>query len=169
MSNNKYILSIVVAKAKNRVIGRDNNLPWHLPNDLNFFKKKTLNKTVIMGRKTYQSIGRPLPRRVNIIVTTDKGFDAPGCTVVHSLEDALKKVNSGEECMIIGGDSLYKQALPLADRIWLTEVAAEPAGDAFFPVLDDNDWQELSRESHPADERHAYGYSFVQLERKTGT
>ncbi len=162
-------LTLVVAVARNRVIGLNNALPWHLPNDLQFFKRTTMGKPIIMGRKTYESIGRPLPGRLNIVISRNPELTAPGCTVVNSLDAALQAADPAAEYMLIGGASLYQQALPLAQRLWLTEVAAEPTGDVFFPALDTLEWRELSREAHPADERHAYGYSFVQLERKTGT
>ncbi|HXH03746.1 MAG TPA: type 3 dihydrofolate reductase [Candidatus Competibacteraceae bacterium] len=158
-------LTLVVAVARNGVIGRNNGLPWHLPNDLKFFKQTTLGKPVIMGRKTYQSIGRPLPGRQNIVVTHDPEFQAPGCQVVLSLDAALKAAAPAPEVMLIGGASLYAQTLPRAERIYLTWVDAEPQGDAWFPELEPEQWREVWREDHPADAHHEHAYSFRLLER----
>lgn len=167
-------LALVVAAARNRVIGLGNAMPWHLPADLRYFKKITLGKPVIMGRNTFESIGRPLPGRTNIVVTRNVSFRAEGVCVVHSLEAALElssrilseQDNAGGEVMVIGGAQLYAQALPLADRLYLTEVDAEPQGDAWFPALDSNQWQEVAREELPASAQNPYACSFLVLERK---
>ncbi|WP_018467535.1 dihydrofolate reductase [Calidithermus timidus] len=166
------MLSLVVAMAENRVIGRGNALPWRLPGDLKRFRRLTMGHPVIMGRKTYESIGKPLPGRTNIVVTRTPGYSAPGCTVVGSLEAALKAADGAphqppehRETFVIGGAELYAQALPLARRIHLTLVHAELEGDAFFPEFDLGEWRELSRECHEADGQHPYAYSFVTLER----
>ncbi|WP_119278071.1 dihydrofolate reductase [Calidithermus roseus] len=166
------MLSLVVAMAENRVIGRDNTLPWRLPNDLKRFRRLTMGHPVIMGRKTYESIGKPLPGRTNIVVTRTPGYSAPGCMVVGSLEAALRVAEAAphdparpRETFVIGGAELYAQALPLADRIHLTLVHAEVAGDTFFPAFDQSVWREVSRERHEPDDQHAYAYSFVTLER----
>jgi dihydrofolate reductase len=164
---------LVVAMARNRVIGRDGGLPWHISADLRRFKRITLGKPVIMGRKTFESIGRPLPGRRNIVVTRDRNYPEEGIVVVADLEVALQAAasfnrSSGEsEIMVIGGGEIYRQALPFATRVYLTEVAAEPDGDAFFPVLAASDWREVEREDHDGKEEGAdHPYSFVVLERR---
>ena len=159
------IISLIVAMSRNRVIGKGNALPWHLPADLKYFKRVTLGKPIIMGRKTFESIGRPLPGRVNIIVTHELTYRADGCTVVHSVEDALKAAHGHDEVMVIGGAKLFEQTLPRAERIYLTEIDADFTGDVFFPMLQYNEWRELQRIAHQADEQNPYTYSFVVLER----
>ena len=165
-------LALVVAMTQNRVIGRANTMPWHLPSELQFFKQITLGKPIIMGRKTHQSIGRVLPGRQNIVVSRNADLQlAPGCILVASLEDALRTARlaagSTGEIMLIGGAELYRQGLPLADRIYLTRVEAEIEGDTFFPELPAAQWHEVWRESFPADERHAYPHTRCLLERTT--
>lgn len=147
-----------------RLIGRDNALPWRLPNDLKFFKRTTLGKTVLMGRKTWESLGRPLPERDNWVLTRDSGFTALGARVFHRLEDALAAAPS--ELVVIGGAELYRQLLPQVQRMYLTQVHGRFEGDAWFPEFDPAQWHEVAREDHPADERHAVPYSFVTLERR---
>jgi dihydrofolate reductase len=165
-------LSIVCAMAQNRVIGRDNKLPWHLPADLAYFKNLTLGHPIIMGRKTFESIGRPLPQRTNIVVTAQAGWSAAGVTVVNSLEEALTAANQAalamgvQEMMLIGGATLYEQALPLAHRLYLTEVQAEIEGDAFFPQWNRSQWMEKSRQPHSADHHNCFAYEFAVYERK---
>ena len=158
-------IAIIVAMTENRVIGRDNRLPWRLPADLRHFKQLTLGKPVLMGRRTHQSIGRPLPDRTNIVVTRDRDYTAPGCIVAHSLDSALEAAAGCAEVMVIGGTELYRQLLPRAARIYLTLVHAEFEGDAFFPALEAGDWREVERTDRPADERNCCPYSFVRLER----
>lgn len=163
------IISIIVAVAENGAIGKGNQLPWHLPNDLKFFKNKTMGHHMIMGRKTYESIGRPLPGRTSIVVTNQKDYSAPGCVVVHSLEEAIQFADSkGEtEAYVIGGAGLINEASATADKIYLTEVKTviEDA-DVYLENFNRSHWQEASREEHPADEKHAYPYTFVELVRK---
>lgn len=159
--------SLVVAVARNGVIGRDNQLPWRLPDDMKYFKQVTLGHPVIMGRRTYESIGKPLPGRKNIVVTRDRSFEAPGCIVAHSLEDAWKAAGAAEEACVIGGTSLFEETLPTADVIHLTEVEAEVEGDTYFPPFDRGNWRETEVARHPADERHAYPFRIVRLERRT--
>ena len=159
------LVSLAVAMSENRVIGRDNNLPWHLPADLGHFKALTLGKPIIMGRKTYESIGRPLPGRQNIVLTRDSTFQAPGCDLCASLEEALQLAGDAPEVVIIGGGALYEAVLEMAHRIYLTEVHADIQGDTWFPELDPSDWTEVSRNRHAADERNSLDYSFVILER----
>jgi len=161
----KPIISIMVAAAENNVIGRDNGLLWHLPNDLRFFKRTTSGHPVIMGRKTFESLGKPLPNRLNIIVTRQRDYQAEGADVMHSLEAALGLDTGADELFVIGGGEIYRQALPLADRVYLTRVHTELAGDTYFPVLDEKDWKLVAADRHASDERHAYDYTFQLYER----
>ncbi|WP_066961135.1 type 3 dihydrofolate reductase [Microbulbifer sp. Q7] len=159
-------LAMIVAMARNRAIGRENTLPWRISGDLQFFKRTTLGKPVVMGRKTFESIGRPLPGRQNIVITRNPDWRAEGVTVVGSLESALEVAarEAVDEVMVIGGAEIYRQAMPLADRLYVTEVDAEVDGDAFFPALDER-WQEVSRDCYPASERDEYNYCLVQYDR----
>ncbi|MDX1252093.1 MAG: type 3 dihydrofolate reductase [Gammaproteobacteria bacterium] len=159
------IISLIAAMADNRVIGIDNTLPWRLPADLKHFKKITLGKPILMGRKTYESIGKPLPERTNIIVTADRDYQAPGCVVVHSIDEALAACGNSEETMVIGGASFYEQLLPRADRLYLTLIHENFAGDAWFPAYDPAQWQEIERTDHQPDEANPYRYSFVVMKR----
>ncbi|WP_417453029.1 dihydrofolate reductase [Kiloniella sp.] len=159
-------ISLIVAHGKNRAIGKDNVMPWHIPGDLKFFKAQTLGKPVVMGRKTFQSIGRPLPGRLNIVITRDGNFAAEGVCLSKSLEEALDlareevKRQGGGELMIIGGAQIYSQAIDLADRLYITEVDLEPEADAFFPETKAQEWSESSREIHAPD-GSTPGYAFV--------
>ena len=161
------IISIIVAMADNRVIGINNQLPWHLPGDMKWFRQNTLSKPIIMGRKTYESIGKPLPGRSNIIITREQDYHVEGGIIVHSIEQAMQAAGEAEEVMIIGGSSFYEQMLPQADQLYLTLVHANVEGDAWFPELDLNQWTEMEREDHDADDRNPYPYSFVHLKRTT--
>ena len=152
--------------ARNRVIGRNNALPWRLPADLAHFKRVTMGHPIVMGRRTFESIGRALPGRKNIVLSRDGAYAAPGCTVVHSLEDAWKAASGAEEVCVIGGTSLFEETLPIADVIHLTEVDAEVEGDTFFPPFDRRQWNEMEVARHAADERHAYPMRILRLERK---
>lgn len=161
-------IALIAAMAANRVIGDGNKMPWHLPADLRHFKKATLGKPVIMGRKTFESIGsKPLPMRVNIVVTRDPNFRASGVVIAHDLQQALQlaEPHAAEEIMIMGGASIYEQALPIADRLYLTFIQLNVPGDAHFPDLRQYRWQELSSESHTPDPENPYNYSFVIYER----
>jgi dihydrofolate reductase len=158
--------SLVVAMARNRVIGRDNALPWRLPADLAHFKRVTLGHPIVMGRRTFESIGKPLPGRKNIVLSHDASFVAPGCTVVRSLEEAWKAAGDADEVCIIGGTSLFRESLPVADIIHLTEVEADVPGDTYFPPFDRGEWKETEVARHPADERHAYPMRILRLERR---
>ncbi|EKD77260.1 MAG: dihydrofolate reductase [uncultured bacterium] len=153
-------ISIIVAKSKNNVIGKNNQLPWYLPADLHHFKSITMGKPIIMGRKTAESIGKPLPGRRNIIITRDKNFHANGCDVVHSIDDALNAVKTEKEVMIIGGANLYSQFLPRADCIYMTIIDAELEGDIFFPELN-SEWKLTSEEKFSGDEKNKYAYRFL--------
>lgn len=160
-------VSLIVAVSENGCIGREGDLPWRLPEDLRRFKQLTLGHPIIMGRKTYESIGRPLPGRDNIVVTRQPGYSAPGCTVVGSLPEALAAANASgaAEAFIIGGASLYAEALPLADTLQLTRVHAEVAGDVHLPPIPWRAFRCLATEAHSADERHAYAYTFEVWQR----
>jgi dihydrofolate reductase len=159
-------ISLVVAASKNNVIGRDGGLPWHLPDDLRHFKRITTGKPVIMGRKTFESIGRPLPDRRNLVMTRDPDFAAEGCEAVSTLTEAMDLVSGAGEVMIIGGGQVYRDFLPLADRIYLTRVLADVDGDTHFPQLDETVWQLVSSEHHNADEQHAYAFELLVFERR---
>jgi dihydrofolate reductase len=159
------LVSLIVAMAQNGVIGRDNALPWRLPEDLKRFKAFTLGKTLLMGRKTYESIGRPLPGRANLVLTRDRGFRAPGVVVVHSVEEALAHA-ADNELVAIGGAEIYRLVLPFARRLYLTHVHADVPGDTYFPDFDPTQWADVEWRMHPADEQHAYPLTFVTLERR---
>lgn len=157
--------------ARNRTIGRNNALPWHLSEDLKYFKRVTLGKPIIMGRKTWDSIGRPLPGRTNIVITRDKNFSADGARVVHSLDEALELAQSvcfidgAEEAVVIGGAEIYSFAMEKADRLYMTQVHADVEGDAWFPEFNLGAWQELAREDFEASGPNPYDYSFIVLEK----
>ncbi len=159
-------VSIIVALARNRVIGANNRLPWRLSDDLQLFKKTTLGHAIIMGRKTWQSIGRVLPGRENIVLTRDQKFQAPGCVVVHSLEEILKSKRPEDECFIIGGASLYESALPIAFKLYLTEIDAVVEGDVYFPAFDYDEWQEIYRRKFVKNEKNQYNFTFRIMQRK---
>ena len=158
-------VAIVVAMSENRVIGMRNGLPWRLPADLRHFRRVTLGKAVLMGRKTFESIGHPLEGRRNIVVSRDPHFRADGCLIAPSLDEALA-LAGGDEILVIGGASIYAQALPRTERIYLTLVHAQVEGDAFFPSIDEDEWLTTARTDHPADERNVFPYSFLTLERR---
>lgn len=162
-----FMLTIIAAVAKNNALGKNNDLIWHLPSDLKRFKKKTLGHHIIMGRKTFESLGRPLPNRTTVIITRDLGFKAEGCIVVHSLDEAIRVASSDPNPFILGGGEIYKQALDQADLLDLTWVhhSFEDA-DTFFPEIDFSKWQEIEREDHEADEDHQFSYSFVLYKKK---
>lgn len=166
-------LAVIVAVADNGVIGRNNALPWRIPADLQYFKRTTLGKPVIMGRKTFESIGRPLPGRANIVITRDAGYAADGVRVVGSLQDALALagdialIDGVDETVVIGGAEIYRLAVPVADRLYVTEVHAEVEGDALMPAVDWTQWREVSRERCAAEDPNPYDYSFVVYERVT--
>lgn len=166
-TNQSQILSMIVAMGENRMIGKDNKMPWHLPDDLKYFKSKTLNKPVIMGRKTFESIGsKPLPSRPNLIISRNQNFKPEGAQVFNSVEAALEFLKDYPEVMIMGGAQIYAQWIDRVDQLYITEVKASPAGDAFFPIIDHQAWYEVSREPHSADERHAFAFDFVFYKRR---
>ena len=161
------IISFVVAAANNNVIGKDNQLVWSLPNDMKFFKNVTWGMPVVMGRKTFESLGKPLPGRKNIILTRQGNWQVEGTVGVKSIEDAIYLVKEMDvkEMMVIGGGEIFKMLFDKAKRIYLTRVDAEPEGDAFFPAIDTNEWKLMSKKDHEADAKHKYNYSFQVWER----
>ena len=161
-------ISMIAAMAHDRVIGKDNQMPWHLPADLAHFKRVTLGKPVLMGRKTFESIGRPLPGRRNLVISRNPGYQAEGIEVVGSVEAALALLASSsvEELMVIGGGHLYAEMLPSADSLYLTQIDLAVEGDTRFPAFDDGQWQRIDCESHPADEKNPHPYSFETWQRR---
>jgi len=160
------MISIIVAAAQNNAIGYKNQLLWHMPADLKFFKQTTIGHTVIMGRKTFESVGKPLPNRRNIIITTQKNYEVQGAEVVHSLEQALALCSSKEEHFIVGGAEIYREALEKTDRIYFTLIYSEFEADAFFPPILQEFWQLTSESFHEADERNQFDYNFMIYEKK---
>jgi len=165
MSQNKPRVSVIAALARNRVIGIENRLPWRLPEDLAHFKALTLNHPILMGRKTFESLGRPLPGRTNIVITRNPGYRRDGCLVADSIPAALALCRDAAEVFFIGGADLYAQAIPLADRLYLTEVAIDAEGDARFPDYDRSVFREISRESHTGEKGDVLGFDFAVYER----
>lgn len=158
-------LSLIVAMAKNRVIGANGAIPWHLPNELKLFKSVTMGHHIIMGRKTYESIGRLLPGRTTVIVTRQQDYRAEGAVIAHSLQDAVVASAGDDEIFVIGGGELYQAALPLADRVYLTVVDAEPEGDTYMPQMAPAQWREHSSQAFAADDRHRHSYRFMVYDR----
>ena len=160
-------ISMIAAMTEERVIGIKNTLPWKLPNDMKWFRQHTIGKPIIMGRKTFESFGaKALPQRTNIIITRDKSFQADDGVVVHSIEEALDAAGNVDEVMIIGGASFYEQMLPRADKLYLTFVHADLEGDAWFPEINNSDWNKVEKINHKNDNKNRYAHSFVILERK---
>tara|TARA_B100000929_G_C15441911_1_gene398282 strand:- start:611 stop:1096 length:486 start_codon:yes stop_codon:yes gene_type:complete len=159
-------LSIVVAMDDNRLIGKDNGLPWHLPADLAYFKKITTGNSILMGRKTYESIGRALPNRRNIVITRNSEASFSGCEVVDSIDAALSITKNDNEVMVIGGASLCEQLLPEVTRLYITQIEGKFKGDIFFPEYDKNEWYQVSCESHQPDAINKFVYHFIVMERK---
>lgn len=164
------LVSAIVAVAKNKVIGKDNQIPWYLPADLAYFKRTTMGHFILMGRNSFRSIGRPLPGRTNVVITRDPFFTAAGVAVVHSVEEALTLAfDAGEkEAFIIGGGDIYRQTSHLWDKVYLTEVDIEPGGDVFFPELPAAEWREIWSEAHAPDAKNSIAYTFRILERVGG-
>lgn len=160
------IISLVAAASDNNVIGKNGALPWRMPADMKFFKNLTMGHTIIMGRKTYESMGRPLPGRKNIVITRNKNFKAEGCTVLSSLNEAFDMFTEEKEVFIIGGAEIYKAAMPLADKIYLTRVHCMVEGDAHFVQLPEKEWVEAEHSNYPSDDKNPYSYSFIELVRK---
>jgi dihydrofolate reductase len=159
------IISLIAAMGKERVIGIENRLPWHLPADMKHFRMLTMGKPVLMGRKTFDSIGKPLPGRTNIVVSQDADFKPEGVRVARSIAQALSVGKEAEEIMVIGGASFYGQLLPQAQRLYITQIHHDFLGDAFFPPWKPGEWREIEREDHDADDVNIYPYSFITLSR----
>lgn len=160
------IISMIAAMDKNRVIGADNDMPWHLPDDLKFFKAKTLGKTVIMGRKTFESIGcRPLPKRRNLVITRNPQYKAEGVEVFGKIEDALASCTAEVEVVIMGGGQLYQHMLPFANKLYLTQIDADIGGDVKFPDWQADAWQETEHIPHAIDDKHAFAFEFITYEK----
>ncbi|MCW8195737.1 type 3 dihydrofolate reductase [Proteobacteria bacterium 005FR1] len=168
-------ISLIVALTDNRVIGRENKMPWHLPNDLKYFKRMTMGKPVVMGRKTFESIGKPLPGRTNVVITHQSGWRAEGVQVAHNVPEGLELatrlslIDGSEEVMVIGGAQIYREVLPQAHRLYLTQIHTQIDGDAFFPEISEDEWQEVGREDHKADSANPHDHSFVVLDRVTSS
>ena len=161
------MIASIFAMSENRVIGRDTQLPWHLPADLKYFKVVTTGHPIIMGRKTFESIGKPLPNRTSIIITRQPGYTQPGCLVVNNVPAAIAAAQKVDETIfIIGGAAILQQALPYIDTMYLTLIHEVFAGDTFYPEIDPTEWREVSRENHVPDEKNAYAYSFIRLQRQ---
>ncbi|MFX3625290.1 MAG: dihydrofolate reductase [Ectobacillus sp.] len=160
------MISLIVAMDKNRLIGSNNDLPWRLPADLAYFKRVTMEHPIVMGRKTFEAIGRPLPGRENIVITRNKSYKADGCTIAHSLTEVLERYGaSSEEVFIIGGAELFKEALPIADRLYVTHIEEAFTGDTWFPEISLEQWREVSRAKGIQDEKNPYEYYFTIYER----
>ena len=159
-------LSLIVAMDENRLIGRNNALPWHLPADLAYFKRTTMGKPVVMGRKTYESIGKPLPGRRNIVITGNAGFNAPGCEIADSIEAAMSLAHANDEVMLIGGASLYQQTIERATKLYITRIHHAFDGDTWFPEFDLSAWKEEYRNDFEADHSNRYAYSFIKYVRE---
>ena len=158
-------ISLIVAMGKNGVIGANGRIPWHLPNELKLFKSLTMGHHIVMGRKTYDSIARLLPGRTTVIVTRQRDYAVPGAVVANSVSEALDACRGDDEIFVIGGADLFRETLPIADRLYLTVVDAEPEGDTFMPELDMTQWRETSAEHFPADEKHVHAYRFAVYDR----
>ncbi|MDQ6981668.1 MAG: type 3 dihydrofolate reductase [Mariprofundus sp.] len=164
--SNDTVLSLIWAMDINGLIGRDNTLPWKLPADMAWFKKSTMGKPILMGRKTLASIGRPLPGRTNLILTRQTDLQVEGCTVVHSLDAAKQAVPDADEIMVMGGAEIYALLFDQADRLYITEIDATFEGDTWFPNSDRSQWKETFRASHQPDQNNTYPYAFIIMERK---
>ncbi len=159
--------SLIWAMDENRLIGNNNTLPWHLPADMQWFRQQTMGKPILMGRKTFESIGKPLPGRENIVLTRQPGLIIEGCRVVNSLAEAQAALPEAEEIMVIGGAEIYAQALPVADRLYYTQIHHAFEGDAWFPDLNMQQWRMIHEEIHTADEKNAYDHTFMIMTRKS--
>lgn len=156
------MISLIVAMDENRLIGKDNQLPWHLPQDLAYFKRMTMNHKIVMGRKTYESIGKPLPGRENIIITRDSSYTKDGCKVLHSIDDILELSKATDEnVFVIGGAEIFKEILPYSDKLYMTHIHHEFEGDTFFSQLNDSEWETISVESGMRDVKNPYEFDFV--------
>lgn len=161
------IISIIAAVAKNNVIGKNNSLVWHMPADLKYFKETTSGHYIIMGRKTFESFGKPLKNRTHIIVTRNKEYSYPGCHIAHNIDDAIKiaKENNQEEVFVLGGAEIYRQSIGLSDKLYITEIKEYFDGDTFFPIINENEWEEVERNEFEPDDKNKYPYAFVRYDR----
>ena len=159
------MISVIVAMARNRVIGANGKIPWHLPNELKMFKRLTMGHHIVMGRKTYESINRLLPGRTTVIVTRQRGYTVPGALVAHSFDEALHACVGDDEVFVIGGADIFREALPIASTLHLTIVDAEPAGDVVMPEIDLRGWQELQSRDFMSDEKHSHAYRYAEYRR----
>ncbi|MDG5788911.1 dihydrofolate reductase [Evansella sp. AB-P1] len=160
------MISMIVAMGENNVIGLNGDMPWHIPNDLKYFKRVTSGHSVIMGRKTYESIGKPLPNRRNFVITHNQAFSVPGVEVCHSLQELDQLVTSNEEIFVIGGATIYKELLPKADRLYITKIHDQFEGDTYFPQFKEEEWKIVSMEQGTVDEKNKYPHTFLIYERK---
>lgn len=161
------MISLIVAMDQNRLIGKNNKLPWHLPADLQYFKKVTMGHPIVMGRKTFESIGRVLPGRENVIVTRNKEFKAEGCVVLHDIAQIKRFADNHEkEVFVIGGAEIFKEILPFTDRLYITEIHETFEGDTFFPEIDENEWDEISSKPGSIDEKNRFAHDFIILQKK---
>ncbi len=160
------MLSIIVAVSENNVIGKDNDLIWKLPRDMRHFKETTTGHFIIMGRKTFESNGRPLPNRTNVVITRDKNYTAEGCVIVHSLEDAISEAKNDSETFIIGGGEIYKKSMKLIDRIYITKIHHAFEGDTFFPEINMDEWNEVDRRDFEPDEKNIYAFTIFTLDKR---
>lgn len=160
------IISFIVAMGKNRIIGKNSSLPWNMPADMKRFRDLTAGKPMIMGRKTFESIGRPLPNRTNIIITRDKNCKVKGCVVAHSVDEAIKAAGNAPEAMVIGGFQIFKEFFPIANKIYLTVIGNNFEGDTYFPEYNKSEWKETEKEEYKKDGENPYDYTFLVLERK---
>ena len=161
------MLSMIVAVSENNVIGKENKLLWHLPDDLKHFKRTTKGHHVIAGRKTFESQGRPLPKRTNIVITRNKDICIEGCHIAHSLDEAIVMAREDNEPFIIGGEEIYKQAMEKVDRIYITRIHETFDGDTYFPEIDERKWEVVSSKYHGIDDKHPYPFTIYILEKKT--
>lgn len=159
-------ISLIVAFDENRLIGRDNGLPWHLPADLKHFKTLTMGHHMIMGRKTFESIGKPLPGRTSVIITRQTDYHADGCIVTQNFTEAMMQCSGQEEIFIIGGAQIFECTLPLADTLYITQIHHTFEGDTFFPEIKSSEWEEISRERHEGDEKNQWSYSFITYKKR---
>ncbi|MDQ0228870.1 dihydrofolate reductase [Metabacillus malikii] len=161
------MISLLVAMDNHRLIGRDNKLPWHLPKDLAYFKRVTMNRKIVMGRKTFESIGKPLPGRDNYVLTRDKSLVIEGCTILHSISEICElSAGTDEEIFVIGGAEIFEEILPISERLYITHIYHQFEGDTFFPKVNDDEWELISREHGQRDEKNPYDFDFVVYERR---
>ncbi|MDA7025710.1 dihydrofolate reductase [Bacillus sp. CLL-7-23] len=160
------MISFIFAMDRNNLIGQNNDLPWHLPEDLKYFKKVTSGHPVIMGRKTFESIGKPLPNRRNIVVTSNRNITIPDCEILYSVQEIVKFASKEEECFVIGGSTLYRELFPFAEKLYMTKIDEAFEGDRYFPEFAENEWEMVSRKKGLKDDKNPYNYEFLVYQRK---